>query len=282
MRSRIARVLGASLREFTRRHGFTRAAALSFYALVAFIPLVFLAVSAAGVIAGETETARSFIAQQLELVLPWYKDLVMSRLSGLALLASNLGLHSVAFMFWTSGLFFFELQQSLLADWPSPAGARRGAAAWRWYRRAFPWIAGPAFAVILLLFMAVAQVLSYLPGELLPEAASGYLALSPLLVSFAGLALMFLLMYLFILPVRRRLPVAVSVAAGLSAASHVITLVFSRALTGLPNYNAFYGSLSGTILFLFWLEWNMSLFIAGGHFLRLWPGDALETLDRSP
>jgi uncharacterized BrkB/YihY/UPF0761 family membrane protein len=50
----------------------------------------------------------------------------------------------------------------------------------------------------------------------------------------------------------------------------------------LPNYNAFYGSLSGTILFLFWLEWNMSLLIVGGHFLRLWPGGAGKTPAGAP
>jgi len=278
MRSRIIRVLGASLRDFFRLHGFTRAAALGFYALVAFIPLIFLAVSAAGVIAGEAETARNFIADQLELMLPWYKDLVMSRLAGLVLIASNLGLHSVVFMFWTSGLFFFELQQSLLADWPRPP--RQGA--WRWLRRAFPWVAGPAFAVILLVFMAAAQVLSYLPRELLPAAVSSRLAIPPLIVSFAGLALMFFMMYVFILPARGRLPVMLALAACLSGASHVITLVFSRVLTGLPNYNVFYGSLSGTILFLFWLEWNMSLLIVGGHFLRLWPGGAEKTPATAP
>jgi YihY family inner membrane protein len=278
MRSRIVSVLGASLREFFRRHGFTLAAALGFYALVAFIPLIFLAVSAAGVIAGKAEAARHFIEGQLELVLPWYKDLVMSRLAGLVQIASNLGLHSIVFMFWTSGLFFFELQHSLLADWPRPAHD----AAWRWYRHAFPWVAGPVFAVILLLFMAVAQVLSYLPREFLPQAVSRHLVISPLLVSVAGLALMFFMMYVFILPTRRKLPVMLMLAACLSAASHVITLVFSRVLTGLPNYNAFYGSLSGTILFLFWLEWNMSLLIVGGHFLRLWPGGAGKTPAGAP
>jgi len=278
MRSRILAALGASLREFLKQHGFTRAAALSFYALVAFIPLIFLAVSAAGVIAGEAETARAFIEGQLELMLPWYKDLVMSRLTDLVRIASNLGLHSVVFMFWTSGLFFFELQQSLLADWPRPPREAAG----RWYRHLFPWVAGPAFAVILLVFMAVAQVLSYLPREFLPQALSSQLVISPLTLSVVGLALMFFMMYLFILPTRGRLAAMLALAACLSVASHVITVVFSRVLTGLPNYNAFYGSLSGTILFLFWLEWNMSLLIVGGHFLRLWPAGANEARAGAP
>ncbi len=258
-RARRFSLLGiAALKEFWRYQGVSQAAALGFYALLSFIPLIFLILAIAGMIWGDTAELQEFIEKQDKLLMPWVQQTLESRMHSLLQQAAGLGGVSLLAIFWTSGLFLAVLQNSLLLPWATEHSHKKGV--WRW---AMPWIFGPALGVIL----PVAMLLMHL-GAYLPEWFSiRYLpALGAWCVFFGGI----FMVYKLFIPLHVSWRRCAFLSLLISGASLALTLFFSHILAALPGYTRIYGSLAGIILFLLWLEYNMAVILWGGHVLRLW------------
>lgn len=248
----------AALKDFWRYQGVSQAAALGFYALLSFIPLVFLILAIAGMIWGDTAELQEFIEKQDKVLMPWVQQTLESRMHSLLQQAAGLGGMSLVAIFWTSGLFFAVLQTSLLLPWAMEHRHKKGV--WRW---ALPWTLGPALGFTL----PVAMLLMHL-GVYLPEWFSmHYLpALGAWLVFFAGI----FTVYKLFMPLHVSWRRGAFLSLLISGASLALTLFFSQILSALPGYTRIYGSLAGIILFLLWLEYNMAVILWGGHVLRLW------------
>lgn len=251
-------LLRRASREFLRLQGVSQAAALSFYALLSFIPLVFLALSIAGRILGDPQRVRSLFDQYKDLLMPEAHNELYAHAVRLLESSAGLGWMSLGFILWTSGLFFASLQSNLLLSWP-PAAHPSG-----WLRRLLPWVLGPAFGFLLPVAMLAMHVASFLPWRWLP------FEIAPEVWTWAFLSALIFLIYILFLP--RRLPwLATGVLAlTMAGGSQILTLIFVKLISTLPNYALVYGSLAGLVLFLLWLEYNMALILWGGHCIRLW------------
>lgn len=246
-----------ALQEFWHYQGISQAAALGFYALLSFIPLLYLIVAVAGMIWGDTVELQAFFERQDTLMLPWIKETIDTRLDALLQLAPGLGWMSLGFIVWTSGLFFAVLQSSLLLPWARTRRHRKGV--WRW---ALPWILGPALGFVLPVAMLLMHLAGYLPNWLPMQSLS---ALGSWFVFFVGI----MTVYKLFMPLNCSWTKVVLLSLLISCASLALTLLFSQILSSLPNYTRIYGSLAGIVLFLLWLEYNMSVILWGGHLLRL-------------
>ncbi len=248
-----------SFRAFLRYQGINQSAALAFFALLSFIPLLFLIVAVAGVFLGDTKAVQDFIQSQLSNVAPLLQDTLTLRINRLLGMAAGLGWMSLGFIIWTSGLFFSALQTSLLLPWIREHGYKKH----KW-RYVLPWLAGPVLGILMIGAMLFMTVASYIPAEYLP------VKVVPEFWSWLILSLLIFLFYNILLP-RQRTPGATAIISLiLSAASLAITFVFVHIFSSMPNYALVYGSLAAVILFLLWLNYNMALILIGGHFIRLW------------
>jgi membrane protein len=268
---RIPKTAWGSFRAFLRYQGINQAAALAFFALLSFIPLMFLIVAVAGIFLGDTQAVQDFIKDQLSNVAPLLQETIEQRINKLLGMAKGLGLMSLGFILWTSGLFFSALQTSLLLPWIHEHGYKKP----KW-RYVFPWLAGPVLGILMIGAMLFMTVASYIPTGNLP------IKVVPEFWSWLILALLIFLFYNLLLP-RRRTPGATAILSLiLSAASLAITFVFVHIFSSMPNYALVYGSLAAVILFLLWLNYNMALLLLGGHFIRLWGKKGVPPVEQDP
>lgn len=252
------------LRDFWRYQGVSQAAALAFYALLSFIPLLFLVIAIAGMIWGDTIELKHFVENNDNFLMPWVQKLLDKQLGTLVAIASRLGWASLAFIFWTSGLFFAVLQNSLILPWTRESSHKSGL--WRWF---LPWILGPALGFMLPLAMLAMHVAGYVqPGlEWLP---GSFLPIIPTFGAWLTLLIATFVLYSLFLPLHCPTGKIILLSLLISVASLGVTTLFSRIIFSLPDYALIYGSLAGIVLFLLWLEYNMGLILWGGHMLRLW------------
>jgi len=253
------RLLRGATSAFFHYQGVTQAAALSFYAILAFIPLVFLALAVAGLVLGDTQAVRELFDRYKNMVMPELHDELYNHALRLVETSAGLGWMSLGFILWTSGLFFAALQSSLLLPWAREHEHTKGVV-----RLFLPWILGPAFGALLPAAMLAMHVVGYLPWHWLP-----FHIVHKVGIWFLLGALIFLL-YVVLLPRNFPLLATASLALAIAGGSQLLTLLFVRIFATLPNYALVYGSLAGLALFMLWLEYNMALILWGGHWVRLW------------
>jgi membrane protein len=257
-RTRAALLL--ALQDFFRYQGLVQASSLAFFALLSFIPVVFMMLAVAGVIWGSTAEVSRFVEEQAARLSPWTPSDIQAVSARILEKAPGLGWLSLGLIIWTSGLFFATLQATLLLPW-----TREHAHKTRLWRYAMPWLAGPTLGLALTLVIFANHLAGYLPWHRLPVqiSASGW--------SMLALSLIVFLIYRVLLPFRSRFGVILMTAIGIAIASQVITTLFADFITELPNYSKVYGPLAGIVLFLLWIEYNMALILIGGHLVRVWP-----------
>lgn len=248
-----------STRAFLQYQGASQAAALSFYALLSFIPLIFLALAIAGRILGDEQAVRELFDRYKDLVMPEVHNELYTHAIRLLETSAGLGWMSLGFILWTSGLFFASLQANLLQPWPQERSLTRG-----WLRRVLPWILGPAFGFLLPAAMLAMHVASFLPWSWLP------FEIVPEVWTWVVLGVLIFLVYIIFLPRHCPLAATAVLALAIAGGSQVLTLLFVKIIVTLPNYALVYGSLAGIVLFMLWLDYNMALILWGGHCIRLW------------
>ena len=256
MWTRFTQALYLSSKNFLRQHGFLHSAGLTFYALLSFIPLIFLLISLAGLIWGDTMLVQEFIQNKLA-ILPWAKEIVILQLNKFLNLAPGLSWISFVFIFWTAGLFFNALQTSFkyIYNESNPK---------QYWRLPLPWLIGPFMGISLIILMLFIHILSYVPKHFIPP------GLTPGIWTWLGFALLIFSLYQILPQKRPSAGASFLLTLGLSLLSQLITKFFTHILWTQPNYSLIYGTLSSIILFLLWLNANMILILWGAHFLLEW------------
>lgn len=257
---RVRTALRLVVRDFFRYQGLIQASSLSFFALLSFIPLIFMVLAVAGLLWGDRSEVSRFIEEQAAHLSPWSATDVHTVFARILEKASGLGWLSLILILWTSGLFFATLQQTLRLPWAREKRDETGI--WRFL---MPWLLGPALGFALTLVMLANHLVGYVPWELIP------LEINTFAWSVLAMAMIVTLLYSILLPFRSHVGVTLVAALGIALASQGITSLFSNVITELPNYSKVYGSLAGIVLFLLWIEYNMALILIGGHLIRAWP-----------
>lgn len=255
---RLIRYGGRSVRELMRHHGFIQTAALAFYALLSFIPLLFMLIAVAAIVLGDDSVITGFIQAKMSVWLPWYKKFIQDRVTKFMKLAPGLGWLSFVFITWFSGLFFAALEQTLTSSWGNVLRKKGG------WRLLFPWLVGPILVIAMIALILFIHVWSYIPTRYIP------VGLFPGVWSWLLLSLLFFALYKVLLPGKCPPRPIFWIACTISFASQLVTMLFVKLITKIPDYYMIYGSLSATVLFMLWLQYNMSLLLWGGHYLRLW------------
>jgi len=261
---KVAATISAAGGEFFRHQGVNQAAALAFYTLLSFIPLFFLTISVLSLFMGDSWEAQQYVRLELDKIMPWVDELLFKRIQRLIWASPGLGWQSLAFIIWSSGLFFSLLGRNLRHPWRADREPARG------WRRLLPWLAGPVVGAALLALVILVQFMGYMPYKLLPKSALREYYWLTLVWGLLCFALLILGIYAALLPRIRPIRVALPLCLSLAGAGYGVTWIFSRLLAGLPRYNLVYGSLAGMILFLLWLNYNLALILFGGHFIRIW------------
>lgn len=259
----LARLFGEATAAFFRSGGPTQAAALAFYALLASVPLLFAMLALCGAVSGENWTGQLALRRQLAAITPYIDEVLVSRARRLLWASAEFSLGSTLFLLWSSWLFLEALRRALAWPWQERPPAAAGSLAARCLGVAWGAVAGVLFVGA----VTGAMYLAYLPrleprGSLLREWSAVW--------GVACLTGIFAAAYLLFLPGRRPLRAIAGVSAALAAAGWGVSVVFARILAGMPRYELVYGSLSGAVLFVLWLDYNAWLVLFGAWFLRLW------------
>lgn len=252
----------AALMAFLRAGGPSQAAALAFYALLSAIPLFFLMLALYGLVAGDTWAAQVLLRHQLAAITPFVDEVLVNRARRLLWASPSLTWESLGFILWSSWLFVGALRQALRQPWIEPDAP---IAPWSRRLAGLAWrpVVGALFviAVTVVLFGAHLPRLSP-PGSLLRRFSA--------LWGVVCLTGLFYAIYLLFLPGRRPFRALAGLAAVLAGAAYGVSALFVALVAGLPRYHLVYGSLSGAVLFLLWLDYNLCLLLWGAWFLRLW------------
>ncbi|KHK01040.1 Inner membrane protein YihY, formerly thought to be RNase BN [Desulfovibrio sp. TomC] len=261
----LARLGGEAISAFFRSGGPTQAAALAFYALLSSVPLLFAMLALSGAVSGESWTGQMALRRQLAAITPYIDEVLVSRARRLLWASAGFSLESVLFLLWSSWLFLGALRRALALPWrqsPPPAVSLVG--------RVWGALWGGVGGVLFVGAVTAAMYLAYLPrlepqGSLLRQWSA--------LWGVGCLTGLFAAAYVLFLPGRRPLRAILAVSAGLAAAGWGVSLAFARLVAVLPRYELVYGSLSGAVLFLLWLDYNAWLVLLGAWFLHLWQRD---------
>ncbi len=259
----ILRTAQAATRDFFRHQGLTQAAALAFYALLSFIPMGFLLISLHGMLVGDTWEAQLLVKRHLGEVAPFADDLLVGRMRRLVWAAPHLRWPGLAFIAWTSCLFFSALRANLRHPWK---GGEERTPGWR---RIAAWFGGPVASGLFTAALTGLLVLAHSSQELFPSGSSWGAALRAAW-SIGCLGLLLFCIYALGLPHIRPLRAAGPLCMVLAVAAYGVTAGFSWFVTAMPRYNQVYGSLAGAVLFVLWLHYSTAIILWGGHFLRLW------------
>ncbi|MFW6236580.1 MAG: YhjD/YihY/BrkB family envelope integrity protein, partial [Desulfovibrionales bacterium] len=236
---RISILIARSLKAMLREHGLMDAPGLAFYALLSFIPLIFLVTALTGLLLGEDQKLQALLLENLE-TLPWFKTLLLERLQRFIQLAPAVGGISFVFALWWSGIFFAAISSIFLKIWPH-------APRFGFWRHILPWIAGPILSLILVALILAGHLVSYIPHKPVEQ------QIHPVVWTCLGLWLFILLLYRVLLPKGCSFKATMILSAILALAIQVVTLLFASLVWSFPNYRLFYGTLSSTVLFLLWL-----------------------------
>ena len=165
MLRKVLHLPGKALRDFYQEKGMLKTAALAYYATLSFIPMLFLLLSIAGFFFGDSKWLQDFITDKLA-ILPWAKQDLLSQANNLQNKATQMGLVSIFFIIWTSGMFFSALQASLnsiLA--PEKRKLNR-------FRLGLPWLTSPILGSLIIATMLAVHVWGYIPGKFSPGSIS--------------------------------------------------------------------------------------------------------------
>ena len=258
--SRLFLIVCDTTKRFYILQGLPQAAALAFYALLSLLPIVMLILILAALIFGNTAQVQDFINEQISELAPWAEDTLQTAINDPGGHIVGLGWISLIFIIWTSGLFFAQLQRSLLMPW-----AARQLYHGRLWRHFIPWVIGPALALVSGGGMLLMNMASYLPTGWLPD------IIRPKLFAWLISAVFILIAYYLFLPARRlQLHVTAALAALLSGAELALSSIFAAIIVKSPQYTFVYGSMAAIILFLVWVYYSMTIIVFGGYFLESW------------
>ena len=251
------REIGRAFQEFYKDRGLLKTAALAYYATLSFIPMVFLLLSIAGFFFEDSKWLQDFIFSKLS-ILPWAKKDLLTQVAKLRNQAANLGILSILFIIWTSGMFFSALQASLNSILVPEKKT------FNLLRLGLPWLTSPILGAVIIASMLAVHVWGYIPTDFIPG------NISPGVWTWLVYSGLILFLYQMFARSRPKFLPSLAVSCAIGLLSQIITKFIAVILWSKPEYSMVYGTLSSVILFLLWLNYNMVLILIGAYFLKHW------------
>jgi membrane protein len=260
--------------KFFADRGTHLAAMIAYFALLAFVPLTFLALSLLGLTGRADES--SFLVREIRATLPGVPIVrIVNLVNDVRENAATLGLIGAAFLLWTSLSLFSVLESAFNIVYGRPNR---------------PFLRGKGLAVVLMIGSLVTLFVALLAGSIgvsvLEEYAPGFVGNSTtayivsLSVSTAGVFLFLVSVYYLLtnadLTVREVLPGAI-VATVILELSFQALPVYVRASRLNPTLHTF----GGTAIMLVWLYVMANVIVFGAE-LNWWRSRRPEELEEIP
>ncbi len=257
-----ARVLGESIRNFVSHYGLSMSAAISFFAMFSFFPLLLLALSVFATYAGTSELGMSRLSELLSGLTPVGANIIMGWVRSAARSRSIAwGIGLLAF-FWGARLVFITLAWSASVIW-----GRQG------------WKDVVLRQVVALVLAACAAVL-LLVSLLLPGVVEGFyvtagatagrlLATGLILVPYLFSFLTFYIIYFFTSPSRVPRKHVLFVTAIVSLTWEIAKNAFLTYIS-MTQLTSVYGSIGGIIILMLWIHVSVIIVLWGMELLAAW------------
>jgi membrane protein len=246
--------IGRIVKNFFMDDCFNYAANISFYALLAVVPIGMLMVSIAGYFLGTSQEAFQRIVQVATDVLPVGKEIFIANLQSILDQRTSLGIYGVVFLFFISTILVASVERSLDRVFDTPS------------RRNFfhSRLLGIAIIFWITLLFSLPSMVGILEGLL--HKYGFVFPLSGLMTGRPYYFLMSFLAYLMVVVVvpNRKVFLRYAVAGGVffSVGMGVAKFVFTAYVQfSVQRYNLIYGSLTAVVLFLLWIYYLSSLML---------------------
>jgi len=253
-------------------------AALAFYTLVSFAPLLSLAVAAGTVLFGDVRTELQVVEQVHELAGSGAASLVQDMIERTQMLPSGVPITVagiVTLLLGASGIFV-ELRSALNTIWNiTPNSSNRLWALLKGRLVSIGMVLAIGFLLVVSLIISVvlAAIGKYL-GSVLP-APVRLLEAANFLLSFGGIAIMFTLILRYIpdarLPWRFVITGAILTAFLFTVGKSLIGLYLGRTAIG-----SLYGAGGSIVVLVAWVYYSAQIFLFGAEFTRSLAAPAIE------
>ena len=265
----VLRFLGETFETFFRAHSATHGAAISFYAVTAFVPVLVITIAIAGFVFGE-EAARGRIVEELHGLLG---------ISGARLIenaietASDLSAGTLAtvisvagFIFISSGVFL-ELRQGLNEIWEVKPKGETLTRFLRARAASFGLVVGFGFLLVISLAAdtAITAFNDYINARI--PLGAVFLQIVNYVVSFGLITLAFAAMYR-VLPAKKLTWWNVAAAAVFTSMLFQIGKIAISAYLGAREIESTYGAAGALIALLFWVYYSAQIFLLGASLAR--------------
>ena len=257
-----ARILGESIRNFVAHYGLSMSAAISFFAMFSFFPLLLLALSVFATYVGTSEVGMARLAQLLSDLTPVGANIIMGWVRSAARNRSIAWGIGVLAFFWGARLVFITLAWSASIIW-----GRQG---WKdvLLRQVVALVLVACAALLLLvslLLPGVVEEMYMMAGTTIGRYIRMGLILVPYLFSF----LTFYIIYLFTSPSRVSKKHILLVAAIVSLTWEVAKNAFLTYI-GMTQLTSVYGSIGGIIVLMLWIHVSTIIVLWGMELLAAW------------
>jgi|GEM_PF-2469432 len=258
----VARVLRDSIRNYAAHHDLAMSAAISFFAMFSFFPLLLLALSVFAAYVGSSEVGMSRLSDLISNLTPVGSNIIMgwvrsaARAKGIAW-----GMGALAFV-WGARLVFNTLAFSASMIW-----GRQG-----WKDIILRQVVALLLVGCAALLLLVSLLLPGIVEEMYVMAGAtigGYLRTGLILVPYLFSFLTFYIIYLFTSPGRVPKRHVLVIAAVISLTWEIAKNAF-LAYIGMTQITSVYGSIGGIIVLMLWIHVSSIIVLWGMELLAAW------------
>ncbi|MFH1829737.1 MAG: YihY/virulence factor BrkB family protein [Pseudomonadota bacterium] len=242
----IARFIGRIIKSFFKDDCFNYAANISFYALLAVIPIGLLMVSIAGYFLGASQEAFQRIVEVATDVLPVGRDVFVANLQSILDQRASLGIYGILFLVFISTILVASVERALDVVFSTPT------------RRNFfhSRMLGIALIFWITLLFSMPTMVGVLEGLLMRYGFD--FPLSDLMTGKFYFFLVAFLSYLMLVVVvpNRKVFIRYALIGGVlfSVSIGVAKFLFSSYMSfSMQRYNIIYGSFTAAVLFVVWI-----------------------------
>lgn len=253
------------LHTFYRDNCALMAAAISFYAILSFIPLFLVFMSAAGFILHSSEQALSAVTEVLITTFPASTVAVFKLLSDLIQRKTVFGLIGLAGLTWAASRIFSAVENAMNIVWK----VKRGRA--YWHSKFLSLLLVPIAVLIMLsslAFTAFYTVAKNLTIPLIGIKVSEATLVSKLFTILFPLLLGFILFFLIykIIPYRKINTKAALIGAICSSVMwELAKFLFDIYIKNYAHYQKIYGSFGTLVVMFFWIYYSAFIILIGAE-----------------
>lgn len=241
----------------------THAAAIAFYGLLSFGPLMIVLLAIAGLVISESTTLMESLRDSLVLLFPMAHENLVDQLTTFVSRSTVFGIVGIVGLFWSGSRIFASLESSLNDIWRVPASRPY------WKHRLLSMALVPVAVLAFLGSLAATAFYTMVVGKQLPVAGLKvqdlpFLAdivtyVVPLLLS----CLFFFLLY-WLLPARR-VPRRSALIGSIVAAVlwELSKLGFDVYLSNIGRMDKIYGAAAGFAIMMLWFYYSAMTFLVG-------------------